>query len=135
MELRVQRKNLSSQSTTGELYLDGVFQCYTLEPPSGNSKPHSIPAGTYEISFRWSPRFLQIMPHVENVPGFEGILIHWGNWAKDTEGCLLVGQSQGPDFVGNSKMAFAALFTKPFSGTITYLDPPAPVSPPRSDHT
>lgn len=54
------------------------------------------------------------MPHVLNVPDFEGVLIHWGNFAHDTEACLLVGRQRGPmpDFIGESKMAFSELFAK-----------------------
>lgn len=133
MNLTVQRKTLTSKSTIGQLYLDGTFQCYTLEPPAREDKPHSIPAGTYQLSFRWSPKFLQIMPHVENVPGFEEIELHWGNYPSDTEGCLILGQTVGPDFVGLSKAAFAKLFTPAITGTITYLDPSDSSSPSRPD--
>lgn len=128
MNLTVQRRALTASSTAGELYLDGKFQCYTLEPPARDNKPHSIPAGTYDLSFRWSPKFQQIMPHVENVPGFEEIEIHWGNYPSDTDGCLIVGQTSSPNFVGLSKAAFAKLFTPAITGTITYLDPPSPSS-------
>ena len=63
------------------------------------------------------------MPHVLDVPGFEGIRIHAGNTDKDTEGCLLVGMTRATDFIGQSRLAFTALMDKLKSSTdvtITY---------------
>ncbi len=50
------------------------------------------------------------MPHVEDVPNYTGVLIHWGNYAKDTEGCVLVGFTQAKDFIGRSRDAFESVF-------------------------
>jgi Family of unknown function (DUF5675) len=114
MNLLVTRKHSTPHSVCGELSINGTFFCYTLEPPKRAEKPHCIPAGTYDVTLRLSSRFGRIMPHVENVPGFEGILIHWGNYPRDTEGCLLVGEKYGEvqDFIGESQVAFHALFSK-----------------------
>ncbi len=71
----------------------------------------------------------QELPHVEDVPGHTGILIHWGNWAKDTEDCLLVGRTEAVDFIGHSVEEFDVLFAKIQAALregpqrITYLDP------------
>ena len=51
----------------------------------------AIPAGTYLVELAFSPHFKRILPHLINVPGFQGILIHNGNTDSDTHGCLLVG--------------------------------------------
>lgn len=123
MKLVVQRGESDSISTPGELFVDGQHFCYTLEP----QKP--TPAGTYDLTIRQSPRFGRLMPHIENVPGYTGILVHWGNWAKDTEGCTLVGETEGEDFIGHSVDEFNKLFRLLQDGitaggiTITYLDP------------
>ena len=47
-----------------------------------------------------------------NVPMFEGIRIHPGNSAADTEGCLLPGLSRAEDWVSSSRVAFNRLFDK-----------------------
>lgn len=125
--------------TLGRLYIDGRFECFTLEDeyrgddPSKKVKAETaIPCGTYPLKLTHSPRFGRVLPLVENVPGFVGIRIHAGNDADDTEGCLLVGTSRGTlngkDAVLDSRTAFARVFAamngvvdkNGLVGTITY---------------
>jgi hypothetical protein len=69
--------------------------------------------GSYEVVIDDSSRFKSLMPHILNVPNFEGIRIHSGNTDKDTEGCILLGTTwAGGDFIGNSRVAFANFFTQ-----------------------
>ncbi|MGH9967986.1 MAG: DUF5675 family protein [Pyrinomonadaceae bacterium] len=131
MKLRLERKWLTAVSTVGELYLDGRFECYTLELPIRDGKPGTaIPAGTYELRLDPSPRFLMDMPELFGIPGRSTILIHWGNTAADTEGCILVGQTQQPNFVGHSRIAFkrllAQLGTPETKHEIEVVDAPPP---------
>jgi Family of unknown function (DUF5675) len=127
----VQRRWPESLSLIGEMLIAGKHECYTLEPPqkTDGSKPRAIPAGTYDLTIRFSPHFARLMPHVENVPGFDGVLVHWGNFAKDTEGCTLVGDLMANNFVGHSVVEFGVLFQKLQDAlaigpqTITYIDP------------
>lgn len=63
----------------------------------------AIPSGEYTVVVTWSPRFKRDMPLVENVPGFEGIRLHSGNDAGDTEGCLLWGENTVVGKVLNSR--------------------------------
>lgn len=72
----------------------------------------AIPAGTYQVVLNQSPRFKRVLPLLLNVPGFEGIRIHPGNKAEDTDGCILVGDAPAPDWLGQSKVAFDRLFAK-----------------------
>lgn len=117
LNLVVTRKIFDDVSTLGELTINGVFECYTLEDTvralgvkvDGKT---AIPLGTYQVVLDMSTRFGRIMPHVLDVPGFDGIRIHIGNTDADTEGCLLVGRTEGSDFIGHSKEEFEALFTK-----------------------
>jgi hypothetical protein len=72
----------------------------------------AIPAGRYEVIINFSNRFQQYMPLLLNVPGFEGVRIHPGNVPTNTEGCLLLGQTEGDDFIGNSRMAYRSFLPK-----------------------
>lgn len=121
MNLKVLRTTYTNRSTTGILSIDGQDQCFTLEPPrvadpNGNGYI-CIPAGTFQLTIRWSYKFNRQVPHVEEVPGRSAIEIHIGNFPKDTDGCTLVGGLQDqPDFVGRSSIAFASLMNKLYAG-------------------
>jgi hypothetical protein len=117
VELTVQRKIFTTKSTIGELYIDGVFECYILEDTvrgPGVKVPGqtAIPAGTYEVVIDMSNHFKRMMPHLLDVPMFEGIRMHWGNKSEDTEGCLLMGKTEGKDFIGHSVEEFNQFFPK-----------------------
>lgn len=117
MKMLLKRGTPSETSTIGELYIDGAFECYTLEDPvrpAGVKKfgVTAILAGIYKVVRTLSPRFGKPMPLLVDVPGFEGIRIHWGNYARDTEGCILVGRSKSEDFIGQSILAYNTLDAK-----------------------
>ena len=116
MNLKLIRKWFSDVSTGGELLVDGIFECWTLEDvvrqgPKIHGKT-AIPEGTYDVIITPSVRFKRNMPLVCAVPGFEGVRIHSGNTSEDTEGCILVGQTRGEDCIGRSRLAFDLLFAK-----------------------
>ena len=117
MKLLLNRTAFTDHSTIGELLIDGVKNCVTLEPPfkTDGTKPRAIPCGTYPVRIARSNRFKRLIPHVLNVPGFEGVLIHVGNFHGDTEACILVGlrvDPNHPDMIDSSKVAFERLFVK-----------------------
>ena len=115
MDLKVLRKALTAKSTIGELHVDGVFECYTLEDavrPVKIKGVTAIPAGVYEVVVNFSARFRRQLPLLLDVPNFDGVRIHAGNTDADTEGCLLVGRTKAVDFIGASRAAFDALFPK-----------------------
>jgi hypothetical protein len=115
MKLTLKREPSTTKSTPSKLYVDGVFECYTLEDVVRPSKIYgeaAIPAGTYKVIINMSNRFKRLLPLLLNVPNYEGIRIHPGNTDKDTEGCILPGVTRSVDFVGNSRVAFDALFAK-----------------------
>ena len=97
MKLELRRDTYLSNGTTGKLSVDDKEFCYTLEPPNETSitdGPVCIPSGVYPVVIDFSPRFQRQMPRVENVPERSGILVHWGNYVEDTQGCILVGSSR-----------------------------------------
>jgi hypothetical protein len=115
MKLLLKRIHKTDISTIGELYIDGVFQCYTLEDIERNVKIKSetaIAKGKYKVMITMSNRFKRYMPLLLNVPNFQGVRIHAGNTNHDTEGCILVGQTRSKDFIGQSRKAYEKLFKK-----------------------
>jgi lysozyme len=115
MELKLVRDVCGADCTLGKLFVDGEFDCYTVEDvvrPDGQ-KIHgktAIPAGRYRVSVSRSPRFERELPLLENVPNFEGVRIHPGNTAEDTEGCIIPGRVRTPRGVAQSRAAFEKLF-------------------------
>jgi hypothetical protein len=89
MQLELRRKIFSSNSTIGDLFVDGNFECYTLGDivHDGPKVPGrtAIPEGQYEIIINDSARFKRRMPLLLRVPGFEGVRIHSGNTAARHE--------------------------------------------------
>ena len=96
--------------TLGELSVDGEKFCHTLEPtwrkPEARKIPGktAIPEGRYPIVITLSPKFKQWLPLLLHVPGFTGIRIHAGNTAKDTKGCILVGENTGKGVLSDSRL-------------------------------
>lgn len=115
--------------TIGKMYVDGEYVCDTLEDKDRGLTSNmsvaqicgvkikgetAIPTGRYLVDMKTvSPRFggrtqYQFcrgrLPRLCNTPGYQGVLIHCGNTAKDTEGCILVGQ------VLNSTATFRKLY-------------------------
>ncbi len=120
MKLRLIREVLASDYTAGRLYVNNVFQCYTLEDAdrrleNGGTKIYgetAIPLGSYPVIVNYSNRFKRELPLLVNVPQFEGIRIHPGNTHEDTHGCILVGNVRGSGQVNDSRAAFNKLFEK-----------------------
>lgn len=83
---------------------------FTLENPERDTKVDSrIPAGDY-LCVPYSGTKYKNVYLVRDVPGRTAILIHWGNYESDTEGCILLGTGSGmmngKPAVMNSKVAF-----------------------------
>lgn len=123
MLLQLVRENMSELATEGKLFINGVFECFTLEDTdrqieNGGKKVYgqtAIPRGVYDMDITYSNRFKQDMPIILNVPQFEGIRIHKGNTSLDTDGCILVGienKKDNDDFISGSKIAYDRLFLK-----------------------
>ncbi len=123
MYIQLIREQSNHSSTEGKLFINGAFQCYTLEDKdryleSGGTKVYGktcIPRGTYEMKLTHSNRFNRVLPQLMNVEGFTGIRIHSGNSSVDTEGCILVGTKNiddRDDWIGSSRDALASLMEK-----------------------
>jgi len=115
MVITIKRLYKTDVSVIGELLINGVFECFTLEDVERKVKikgETAIPKGTYKIIINESNRFKRLLPLLLDVPGFEGVRIHSGNSNHDTEGCILVGQTRNKNYIGQSRKAFDKLFKK-----------------------
>jgi hypothetical protein len=127
MELTLLREPTSEGFTRGELLLDGVHECFTIEDqvrtykeiPGGTAIPPYLgrPPMRYRVVLTKSPRFWKVLPELLNVPDFKGVRVHAGNTSADTEGCLIVGQRQGKAAVFDSQAAMVELMAA-LSGVI-----------------
>ncbi len=132
MKLQVVRTQFGRDATNGLLFIDGLFECYTLEDQYQEVKvmhETCIPEGTYDVKFRTVGGFHERykkrygnshygMLHLQDVPGFTYILIHAGNTDEHTSGCLIVGETQQDldvsedGFIGSSGKAYVKLYNK-----------------------
>ena len=115
IELELKRKHGTENYTEGKLYIDGVYFCDTLEDQERQEKidgKTAIPIGNYRVIINMSNRFKKTMPLLQNVPNYEGVRIHSGNTADDTEGCILVGVSTNKGIIGNSRVTWSKLMDK-----------------------
>ena len=137
MELTLKRIARKDTYTIGRLYIDGVRFCDTLEDtdrgldqsmslPVLRAKKRrgitAIPTGRYKVTLDVkSPKFSQkkaydfckgYLPRLINVPAYDGVLIHIGNYPKDTEGCILVGKNTKVGAVLESTITFKDLYER-----------------------
>lgn len=140
MELILRRIARRDTYTIGHLYIDGRYFCDTIEDKDRGLRQDmqpsviratkrkgvtAIPMGRYRVTLDVrSPKFSQkkyeknygfcdgYLPRLINVPGFEGVLIHVGNTARDTEGCLLVGKNTRVGKVLESRVTFVKLYER-----------------------
>lgn len=125
MEILVQRQASEGGATISKLCVNGAFECYVLEDVIREIKGRpvaewkipgktAIPSGRYKVIITMSNRFKKRLPLLLNVAGFEGVRIHAGNTAENTEGCLLTGQATIGNAIvgGTSRPALDALQRK-----------------------
>ena len=136
MKLELIRKYCGNGYTIGKLYVDGVAFCDTLEPTDRGLTSSmtideikstkvkgktAIPTGIYHVDLNSvSPRFKNRswakiyggrVPRLQGVRGFSAVLIHVGNSAADTEGCILVGRNTEVGKVTDSRATWCKLMS------------------------
>lgn len=139
MKLELRRIAKKPTYTIGKLYIDGTYFCDTIEDTDRGltqntplstiqrkkvSSKTAIPSGTYQITMNVvSPKYSKRdfyrkncdggrVPRLLNVPGFSGVLIHIGNTAADSAGCLLVGKNTKVGMVTDSTSYFLKLYKR-----------------------
>lgn len=120
MLISVVRKPSKNGATIGDLYIDGVHECFTLEDEIREipGRPvvewkipgkTAIPQGKYRVVLTKSQRFGKVLPELLLVEGYTGVRIHAGNKAEDTEGCILVGEDKQDHTITRSREALLEL--------------------------
>lgn len=126
MRLHLTRDIFTDTATLGRLDVDGKTFGYVCEDtdrgldasmPLADIKARkvkgrtAIPAGTYKVGIRWSPKHNKDLLYLQDVPGFQYIEVHPGNSADNTEGCQLPGTQRdvAKMTVGHSTQAVAWL--------------------------
>lgn len=129
MNLTLKRTYLGKNYTIGHLYIDGRYQCDTLEDKVRDlpNEPKvygetAIPAGTYEIDMNtvsprfkdrsWAKKYKGIVPRLKNVPYFEGVLIHPLNTPQESFGCIGVGDNLEKGKILNSQKHYFRLMDR-----------------------
>ena len=135
MNIKLKRHALKETYTIGKLFIDNKYFCDTLEDTVRDlnkdgdlndageykiSSLTSIPYGKYEITLKvQSPKYSLrssyswcngYLPRLLNVPHFDGILIHAGNTANDSSGCILVGENKVKGQIINSMNTLKKLY-------------------------
>lgn len=122
MRIVVERKWRKEEYTIGVLSVNGKRLCNTLEDavrPEKIAGKTAIPKGTYRVLMNvrspkfqdraWAKPYGGLLPRLRNVSGFQGVLIHVGNTAADTDGCILVGDNTEKGKLTNSTNRFYEL--------------------------
>lgn len=117
--------------TIGRIYIDDQYICDAIEDCDRNLNQNmslaeiqkkkvygetAIPTGTYKVTMNvvspkfqnrsWAKPYGGKIPRLIGVPGFDGVLIHPGNTAQDSLGCILPGENKVKGKVVNSTIAF-----------------------------
>lgn len=141
MKLLLRRIAKKPTYTIGRLYVNGTYFCDTCEDKVRDLTKEkkipgetAIPSGTYRIAMDvYSPKFGHKafyqkyanggkLPRLLSVPQFEGVLIHFGNTAADSAGCILVGKNKVVGQVVESQETFKALYRQMY-GAVLSNDP------------
>ena len=104
MQVLLTRFDKTKDTTFCRISIDNKTICYTVEDLERAHKEYgitAIPCGEYTLELitygrhhtqylnTYGATFHKGMIHLKDVPNYEGILIHKGNFAKDTLGCIL----------------------------------------------
>ncbi len=120
IEMKILREDFLPGCTQSHFLVDGKPFCFSLEDTDrglDSSMPlaqikaikvygkTAIPVGRYKVGRAWWNKHRRWVPHIQNVPGFEGIYIHSGVTADDSLGCPLVGMHVFSSRTQNTKDA------------------------------
>ena len=105
------RNELGLECTLGTLFTWGGITFATLEKPWRDNKNFisCVPKGVYRV-VRHNTEDYPNTWRLLSVPNREGILIHIGNYSRETKGCILIGlQYNSKTSISKSTKALEAL--------------------------
>lgn len=120
MDVLIIRTKFDEKWTQSHMYINDSYICDVIEPfDSGiyNSDKKdtilsmkkkygkiAIGYGVYSIALQYSSHFKRVLPYLNNVNGFSGIMQHNGNDVSASRGCQILGEVSNKDgYVVNSK--------------------------------
>jgi hypothetical protein len=137
MEIVVKRFADNNKASMGLFYIDGIFNCFTIEDEERAEKVKGetrVPNGIYKVALRseggYHNRYKEKYKDmhkgmlciyneknwkiVKDKMTFQYILIHTGNTEKHTAGCLLLNDAvSGSTFSGSSSVnAYKRIYPK-----------------------
>lgn len=141
MELQTLRISTGLESTLGILHVvgqgvDTSFRCFTMEDQPNEPKVPGetrIPAGRYQILLRneggmnerYKEKFAfhRGMLHLQAVPNFTFVYIHYGNFDDETDGCILVGDGAKSNVIADGMVSSSvAAYERLYKEVITAMD-------------
>lgn len=114
--IRLTRKWQTNVSTIGEFTIDDTeISGFMLEEKGPDTTTSGleqrVPVGTYNLEWHSGAKFSKALKLFNSqVAKSRAILIHAGNSAADTEGCLLPGSSRSVDWVSSSRVKLNEIF-------------------------
>lgn len=129
MELLATRTTKTDTTSIGDFYINGDRYCNVLQPTDRGltsdmsldeiasikiQDQTAIPTGRFQVVSYFSPKHNMNVPLLLGVPGYGFVEIHVGNFAKDTDGCLLLGMGVAPDAVTESQVAVDGFYRQFF---------------------
>lgn len=135
MEILIERAYKKATYTVGRFFIDGERICETIEKKDRGLTQDmkeedirrrkvygqtAIPTGRYVVGFTYSPKFSQCsyakgggkIPLVYGVKGFNSIRFHAGTTARDSEGCVILGENKAVGMVLNSAKTCEKVFAR-----------------------
>ena len=117
-QTRVPANPAREKYTLGKVFRNGLKFCESCEdedrlleinPGAKVPKLTAIPRGRYKLINSFSHHFGKVLPEVLGVPGFSGVRLHGGNYAENSEGCILVGRVRIKDGIAECKETVEAI--------------------------
>lgn len=109
--IEIKRFYYYADRTLGVIFVNGASAGFSLELPNRDNKKNIsyIPMGVYNFRVYYSKKYKTDCLAVYNVPDRDYISVHYGNYPKDTKGCILVGSNIVKKDLTHSRIALRVI--------------------------